>query len=85
MVKPVSLKIVWDIDALNQFKEILIYLEEQSKQAPKIVKTAIVDRIKQIKDNPLVCELDKLKTPPNKDFRAFVIFSYRVTYQLNWT
>lgn len=58
MVKPASIKIVWDIVALNDFKEILIYLEGQSNQAPKIVKKAILDRIKQIKNNPLICEQD---------------------------
>jgi hypothetical protein len=45
MVKPKSLKVVWDVEALNHFKEILTYLEEQSSQAPKIVKKAILDRI----------------------------------------
>jgi hypothetical protein len=45
MVKTTSFKVVWDVEALTHFKEILNYLEEQSKQAPKIVKKAIVDRI----------------------------------------
>jgi len=26
--------------------------------------------------------LDKLKESPNKDFRAFVVYSYRLTYQI---
>jgi hypothetical protein len=38
MVKTNSLRVVWDVEALNQFIEILTYLEEQSTQAPKIVK-----------------------------------------------
>lgn len=82
MVKSSSLKVVWDIEAFNQFKEILTYLEEQSRQAPKIVKKAILDRISQIKNNPLICESDKLKSPTDKNFRAFIVFSYRVTYQI---
>jgi plasmid stabilization system protein ParE len=82
MVKASSLKVIWDVEALNQFKEILTYLEEQSRQAPKIVKKAILDRINQIKDNPLTCESDKLKSPTDKDFRAFIVFSYRITYQV---
>lgn len=40
MVKLSTLTLVWDIEALNQFKEALEYLEEQSKQAPRIVKKA---------------------------------------------
>ena len=82
MVKSTSLNIVWDRKALDHFKEILSYLAKQSDQAPKIVKDAIVARLEIIKTNPLICELDKLKDHPNKDFRAFVIYSYRVTYQI---
>jgi len=82
MVKPTSFKIIWDRKALDHFKEILTYIEKQSTQAPKIVKCAIVARLELVKKNPLISEADKLKDSPNKDFRAFVIFSYRVTYQI---
>jgi plasmid stabilization system protein ParE len=82
MVKASSLKVIWDVDALSQFKEILTYLGEQSKQAPKILKKAILERINQIKHNPLICESDKLKSPTDEDFRAFIVFSYRITYQI---
>jgi plasmid stabilization system protein ParE len=81
VVRP-SYKIIWDRKALDHFKDILTYLEKQSKQAPKIVKDAILSRIDVIKTNPLISELDKLKDSPNKDCRAFVVFSYRVTYQI---
>jgi hypothetical protein len=84
MVKAKPLKVVWDIEALGQFKEILIFLEEQSIHAPKIVKNAVLDRIEQIKVNPLSFELDKLKSPSDKDFRAFIVFSYRITYQIKF-
>lgn len=83
MVSKKSWKIVWDYEALNQFKEILGYLEEQSSQAPRIVKKAILDQIVQIKENPLIFEVDKVKTPKDKNFRAFIAFSYRITYQVN--
>lgn len=82
MVKSLSFRIVWDRKALDHFKDILEYLEKQSKQAPKIVKAAIIARLELIKTNPLITELDKLKDSPNKEFRAFVVFSYRVTYQI---
>lgn len=82
MVKPNVLKVVWDVEALNQFKEVLTYLEGQSEQAPKIVKQAILDRIKVLVKNPFSCELDKLREPSSEEFRAFVAFSYRITYQI---
>ena len=82
MVKFSSLKISWDRIALDNLKEILGYLAKQDPQAPKIVKSAIVSRLDIIKTNPLICETDKLKDSANKDFRAFVVYSYRVTYQV---
>jgi plasmid stabilization system protein ParE len=82
MVKAVSFKLVWDRKALDHLNDILTYLEKQSKQAPKIVKTAILERLELIKTNPLTTEADKLKNPISIDFRAFVVFSYRVTYQI---
>ncbi len=81
MIKP-HYKIIWDRKALDHFKDILAYLEKQSKQAPKIIKDAVISRLNVIKTNPLINEQDKLKDSLNKDFRAFVVFSYRVTYQL---
>lgn len=83
MVKPTSFKIVWDRKALDHFKDILAYLEKQSKQAPKIVKAAILARLETVKTNPFVCEQDKLRDALHDDFRAFVVFSYRVTYHIN--
>lgn len=82
MVKRSSFKIIWDRNALDNFKEILEYLEKHSTQAPKIVKGAIVSRLEVIKKNPFITELDKLKDSPNKDFRAFIVFNFRVTYQI---
>lgn len=77
-----SYKIIWDRKTLDHFKDILTYLEKHSEQAPKIVKDAIISRLDLIKTNPLISEFDKLKDSPNQDFRAFVVFSYRVTYQI---
>ena len=82
MVKLSSFKLIWDGEALDQLKEILEYLDEQSEQAPKIVKKAIFERLLVVQRNPLTSEVDKLKDPMNVDFRAFVVFSYRVTYQI---
>lgn len=83
MVKyPSSFKISWDRKALDNLKEILTHLAKQSEQAPRIVKSAILSRLDVIKTNPLICELDKLKDAHQKDFRAFVVYSYRITYQI---
>jgi plasmid stabilization system protein ParE len=82
MVKRKSFKIVWDRNALDNFKEILDYLSQQSTEAPRIVKKGVLSRLDVIKTNALICEIDKLKEMPAKEFRAFVVYSYRITYQV---
>jgi plasmid stabilization system protein ParE len=82
MVKKKNFKVIWDRKTLDEFKEILTFLDEQSVQASKIVKKAVLERISTIKSNPNIFAVDKLKNPPNSEFRAFMVFSYRVTYQV---
>jgi mRNA-degrading endonuclease RelE of RelBE toxin-antitoxin system len=57
-------------------------LSKQSSQAPNIVKTGILSRLDDVKNNPQIFEIDKLKENPNDEFRAFVIYNYRITYQI---
>ena len=83
MVKPKNYKVIWDRKALDHFKDILEFLSKKNSQAPKIVKEGVLSRFDDIKKNALIFELDKLKDSPNKEFRAFVIYSYRITYQIN--
>lgn len=82
MVKQKLFAIIWDRNALENFKEILSFLSKQSSQAPKIVKDGILSRLEIIKTNALICETDKLKDKPSAEFRAFVIYNYRITYQI---
>lgn len=82
MVAAKSFKIVWDRNALDNLKEILTYISKQSNQAPKIVKDSVLEKLEIIKTNALICEADKLKDGPNKNFRAFIVYSYRITYQI---
>jgi plasmid stabilization system protein ParE len=83
MVKKFVSKIVWDRNALDHFKEILEYLSKQSTEAPKIVKKGVLSKLSAVKKNALICETDKLKDPIEKEFRAFVVYSYRITYQID--
>lgn len=82
MVAKPAFKLIWDKRALKQLEDILDYLSTQSKDDPFIVKSAIVNRLEIIRKSPLVVESDKLKDPLNSNFRAFVVFNYRITYQI---
>lgn len=75
-------KIIWDRGALEEFRSILFYLQNQSSNASRIVKLTLFDRLELLKINPSLAEVDRLKNEPNLNFHAFVFFSYRVTYQI---
>ena len=85
MVNKRLFKIIWDRQALDNFKEILTFISKQSPQAPRIVKNGVLSKLKTIKINPFICETDKLNEAQNEEFRAFIIYSYRVTYQIKMT
>ena len=55
MVKKKPFKIIWDKNALDNFKEILAFLSKQSTLAPKIVKEKILSRLDIISTNALIC------------------------------
>jgi plasmid stabilization system protein ParE len=82
MVASKSFTIIWDRDALDNLKEILTHLSKQSNLAPKIVKETILSKLETIKTNAFICETDKLKDVSNPNFRAFIVYSYRITYQI---
>lgn len=73
--------VIWERNALVEFKSILTYLHTQSSNASRIVKLKMLDRVELLKSNPRLAEADKLKSHPNTNFHAFVVFSYRLTYQ----
>ncbi|MFM6914988.1 MAG: type II toxin-antitoxin system RelE/ParE family toxin [Aquirufa sp.] len=74
--------VIWERKALEEFKSILTYLKNQSFNASRIVKFRMLDRVELLKSNPRIVEADKLKNDPNVNFHAFVVFSYRLTYQI---
>lgn len=82
MIKQKSYTIIWDKIALGDFKDILDFLAEQSFQAARIVRKGVLSRLNDIEKNPFIFEIDKLKENPNKEYRAFVIYNFRITYQI---
>jgi len=82
MIRRKSYTIIWDRIALDHFKEILDYLSKQSFQAPRIVREGVISRLDDLKKNPFIFEIDKLKDTANTEFRAFIIYNYRITYQV---
>lgn len=46
------------------------------------MREGVISRLGDIEKNPLIFEIDKLKEHPNEEFRAFVIYNLRITYQV---
>ncbi len=76
-------KLIWSAIATDQFEEILDYIFEESPAGSRIVKEAILDRIKQLVQHPAMYEKDSLCDNNDGSFRAFTIYHYRITYLIS--
>lgn len=75
-----SYRLTWSNIALDQFIEILEFIEVDSPVGAEIVREAILQRVDQLKHYPFMYEPDALCDPNDGSFRAFTVYSYRITY-----
>jgi plasmid stabilization system protein ParE len=73
----------WDVKAFEELKEILKYAGKNSEKAPLIIQQSIKKSINLIRLNPFVFRVDELKTNNDGSYRAFVVFSYRISYRFD--
>ena len=78
-------EIVWTETAQNQLEDIYFYLLEISQS--KSISNKVIDTIYQavtiLKTNCEIYELDEMKKSNNDNFRAFEIYSYRISYKIS--
>ena len=82
MVRINHYELIWDAAALDQLEDYLEEVSKQSKSAPKIIRDRIMNRLKGIKEAPYICSLDRFKINNDGTYRAFTVYSYRVTYSI---
>jgi addiction module RelE/StbE family toxin len=82
MVKRKTYRIIWDEDALYQLQEYLAYVHRQSPSAPGIIRDRLLEKLDTISTNPFICEDDRLKENNNGMYKAFIVYSYRITYKI---
>jgi plasmid stabilization system protein ParE len=82
MVNKMKFTIIWSPDARADFKEILEWYGAKSKPARTLVKEAIFDTILKIQKQPFIFEKDKFKSPQEDSYRAFTIYSTRITIEI---
>jgi plasmid stabilization system protein ParE len=85
MVRKRKIRLIWNTDALASFKEALTYIKSESPQGAEIVKLTVLNSLQLIKANPKVFPKDQLKDYNDGSYRAYSIYSYRITYKINET
>lgn len=77
------LKIIWSNDSKNALKLIYDFIKKDSLKNAIIVRNKIVAATKELKLYPYRYPADKLRLENDGNFRAFVIFHYRISYQIS--
>jgi len=75
-------KIVWDKKAILQMEEVYQYLKEHSTQSANKVRKSIKETIRKLSKHPEIYPMDRLKYNNDGSFRAFEVYSYRITYRV---
>ena len=82
MVRKQVYKVIWEDAALNYLSAQLEFVSKSSEDAPGIIKKAIIKKLQAAKRNPFIFESDKYKIENDGSYKAFVVFSYRISYRI---
>lgn len=82
MVQKKIKTIVWSKNAANQYYKILEFLEEKASEALSIVGNALLNTIDELATQYNSYPPDRFKKNNDGSFKALVIFSYRISYQI---
>ncbi|MDW8852034.1 type II toxin-antitoxin system RelE/ParE family toxin [Flavobacterium sp. MMLR14_040] len=78
-------EIIWSNTAQNQLEKIYFHLVKQSKNNSTTNK--IIDKIFSsvtiLKTNWEIYELDEMKISNNGNYRAYEVYSYRISYKIS--
>ncbi|SHL08798.1 type II toxin-antitoxin system RelE/ParE family toxin [Flavobacterium chilense] len=77
-------EIIWSKTAQNQLEKIYFYLykETKSKNIPNKVIDNIYNSVTILSTSWEIYELDEMKISNNGNYRAYEIYSYRITYKV---
>lgn len=79
----VKYNIVFDRLAKESFTEAYFYLKNESPAAANGFKEELEHRLILISQSPYMYARDVFKKGDSKAYRAFVIYSYRVSYKID--
>lgn len=75
------MRIVWDITAKEELKKIYGYIKLDSPKNATMVRDGIVKATAALTNN-FVYQPDKYKRNNDGTYRAFEIYSYRISYRI---
>ena len=75
--------IEWSRPASGHFQELLEYLHIESESASAAVGAGILDEIGKLETHPTAYPLDRFKKKNDGNYRALIVFSYRISYYIN--
>ncbi len=77
-------KIIWSKTSLNQLEKIHSHLFKKlkSKNIPNKVIDVIYNSVSILNTNWEIYELDEMKIPNHVNYRAYEIYSYRISYKI---
>ena len=81
MVKK-AFKVIWSDRAKNQLKDIYSFIKKDSPQGANLVKNKILESTKTLVTGSIIYEADSLKNNNHGNYRAYTIYSYRITYKI---
>ena len=84
MVK-MAYKVIWSNNAKQQLKDIYAFIKKDSQQGADLVKNKILESTKILSAGSFIYETDSLKNNNNGNYRAYTIYSYRITYKIEKT
>lgn len=82
MVTSRKIPVIWDLEARIYLKQIIKYIRKESEQGAKNVKLAVLKSVKLLSENPEIFEEDRFKVSNDGSYRAFTVYSYRITYRI---
>ncbi|WP_264536720.1 type II toxin-antitoxin system RelE/ParE family toxin [Flavobacterium sp. N1736] len=78
-------EIIWSKTAQNQLEKIYFHIlkESNNNRTSENVIDKIYNSVTILKTNWEIYELDEMKISNNGDYRAFEIYSYRISYKIS--
>jgi plasmid stabilization system protein ParE len=78
-----KIKIEWSRSTSTHFQELLEYLMSESEIAASLVGNAILFEIGKLATHPTAYPLDRFKKSNDGNYRALVIYNYRISYYVD--